>query len=320
MEFLLNDCSLEGQFSEPSAFYDALATVMRARKRLDDSSVPLRCNRNLSNQLVSSTKSFREFIQGMPDRDQQRAVMSWLTKQGPFWEDDRVHQSDDWLEVDGRIVTDSGVAEAALSIRRGHVRTLLSFEPSSWLRTPIQVLHRVNDGTGHSVAISNTWTLRQVNEVLSAIEQPIQKWSELPQWARRHCPHLNIAEDVVSSLNGHPFQGAAVKRIQELLGVLDRLKACFDSNGVRTPEGQELYQNYFARRDNALITDASESEKTRFREKMTFSHPGRPGEALFCPWHCKVRGQLPIRIHFSYPISHQAPLYVVYIGPKLTRR
>jgi hypothetical protein len=53
---------------------------------------------------------------------------------------------------------------------------------------------------------------------------------------------------------------------------------------------------------------------------MTFPHPERVGETLFCPWHGKV--QTPqIRIHFSgTTIRHDQPLYVVYIGPKIAKR
>ena len=44
-----------------------------------------------------------------------------------------------------------------------------------------------------------------------------------------------------------------------------------------------------------------------------------PTKTLFCPWHGKV--QTPqLRVHFSYPIRANEPLYIVYVGPKLTKR
>jgi hypothetical protein len=42
-------------------------------------------------------------------------------------------------------------------------------------------------------------------------------------------------------------------------------------------------------------------------------------EKIFCTWHGKVKTP-QYRIHFSWPISAVAPLYVVYIGPKITKR
>ena len=41
---------------------------------------------------------------------------------------------------------------------------------------------------------------------------------------------------------------------------------------------------------------------------------------LFCPWHGKVSTRT-LRIHFSPgQIRASDPLYVVYVGPKLTKR
>ena len=41
------------------------------------------------------------------------AVMIWLTKAGPFWDDVRRHRGDDWLDCEGEVVTDTAVGEAA---------------------------------------------------------------------------------------------------------------------------------------------------------------------------------------------------------------
>ena len=71
--------------------------------------------------------------------------------------------------------------------------------------------------------------------------------------------------------------------------------------------------------ENALFTDSSASEKHRFRSGLTFPHPDRPSESLSCTWHGKV-SHMTLRLHFSWPIRPDEPVYIVYAGPKLTKR
>ena len=70
-----------------------------------------------------------------------------------------------------------------------------------------------------------------------------------------------------------------------------------------------------------MFSDSSDKEtrKRRFREALTFPHPGERGSSLFCPWHGKVR-HMTLRLHFSWPVRAGRPVYVVYAGPKLTKR
>lgn len=50
---------------------------------------------------------------------------------------------------------------------------------------------------------------------------------------------------------------------------------------------------------------------------MTFKD--EHGNPLECFWHGKISTSY-YRIHFSYPITHDEPLYIAYIGPKLTKQ
>ncbi len=119
-------------------------------------------------------------------------------------------------------------------------------------------------------------------------------------------------------LEGHPFVPGAAQRIVERIDVLNRLKTCFDANGNRTVEGNQLYQDYFTG-DKAWFSDSSNKEKRNFKNEMTFRHPDRSGETLFCTMHGKVKTP-QIRIHFSWPITASTPLYVVYVGYKITKK
>ena len=71
--------------------------------------------------------------------------------------------------------------------------------------------------------------------------------------------------------------------------------------------------------EEASFSDSSDSEKRGFRARLTFPHPDKPGESMFCTWHGKVRHMM-LRLHFSWPVRADEPVYVVYAGPKLTKR
>ena len=136
--------------------------------------------------------------------------------------------------------------------------------------------------------------------------------------ARRECSSLYFSSGAFDALESQSFFPGAASSLLDLLIVLDRLKRSIGVDGARTAEGHEIYQNYFMRR-LAWFTDSSDWEKSNFRDQLTFPHPQRPGEKLFCPWHGKV--QTPqLRVHYSDPIAHDEPLYIVYIGPKLTKQ
>ena len=105
---------------------------------------------------------------------------------------------------------------------------------------------------------------------------------------------------------------------QTLLSILDRFAVAFESDGRRSVEGHRLYQDYFTG-DRGWFSDSSDTEKSNFGRDMHFRHPDKPGETIPCYWHGKVN-QLTLRIHFSWPVRAGEPLYVMYIGQKITRR
>jgi hypothetical protein len=100
-----------------------------------------------------------------------------------------------------------------------------------------------------------------------------------------------------------------------LLGVLNTLRGCFDEHGIMTAAGNELRRKYFYG-VNARFSDESESNKRTFHQAMTFRLPD--GTPLFCPYHGKIAHRV-FRIHYSEPIVHNKPLYIAYIGTKITK-
>ena len=319
MELLFNELSIHGQFSDLNTFRAALSRVMVIRTRIRELGFELYCHRNLVNRRVTENSTMPQAVQAL-DRNSRRALMGWMTRHGPYWEDLQAHSGDDYLECstynDG-VVTDTAVGEAAYNCLWGGDRRLVSLVPSAWKYSPIPVEWHREDEV-ESVEIHNYWEADLLEAKLRSHQPPLESWSDLETTARTRCPGLVFAHDSFGPLAGNPFRRAAAYRILSRLNALHVLKNSFDEHGERTAAGHRLYQKHFTGA-NAWFSDSSASEKHEFRTELTFPNPAQPSRPLFCTWHGKVKTS-QLRIHFSWPVRATQPLYVVYIGPKLTKR
>ena len=318
MELIFNDLSIHGQFHDMETFRAAITRVMYLRQIAHQFGRELYCHRNVANAQVTSTSTMQQVVQRTLNRDQTRSLMQWLSHHGPFWEDVRQHGGNDWLEYNGIIVTDTAVGEAAYCLFYEIPRGLVSMDPSCWLTSPLSVDWREN-GNAKSVDVCNYWDANKLEAALVTAPVTLKSWKDLETVAQNRYPALTFSSDSFEPLNGHPFGKSAAEHLLSRLEILHRLKNCFDQQGRRTPEGHEIYTNYFTG-NNAWFSDSSDTEKEEFKEALTFSNPKAPRGILFCTWHGKVNYRPPLRIHFSWPIQANKPLYVVYVGPKITRR
>ncbi len=317
MELILNDCSIHGQFLSLGAFRDAIGRVMIIRETTRRFRGDLQCHRNVANAQVTPDLKMREAAPRALDKNKLRAFMGWLDRHGPFWDDVRQHNSDDLLEFNGEVVTDTAVGEAAYCLIRGIDRGLVSFKPSSWLISPLAVNWHDSERVS-SVEVLNYWDPEEVEAALESAPVQLGSWKDLEATARIRCPDLTFANDSFDPLTGHPFSKGAAERLLLRLNVLHTLKNCFNERGERTPEGQSLYRKHFTG-DKAWFSDSSYTEKVEFESDLTFAHPTNAGERLFCTWHGKVKTP-QLRVHFSWPIRASEPLYIMYVGPKITKR
>ena len=252
--------------------------------------------------------------------DKRRALLSWLTRGGPFWDDLRRHGPNEWLECRGELVTDTAVGEAGYRALHGSDCALISAVPSDWDYSPVEVSWSREEGRldDRTATIENWRDSAALEAWLQDAAPPIRSWKDLEDVAKARFRSLTIVDRCFEPLAGVSFARSAADRFLVLLEILDRLAKAFDACGVPTSESTAIYRDYFAG-ENALFTDSSDSEKRRFRARLTFLHPDRPGESLFCTWHGKVR-HMTLRLHFSWPVRADEPVYVVYAGPKLTKR
>ena len=319
MELIANDLSVHRQFADVSTFRKSLETIQTLRGVARRFGRQIQCSRSLLNAEPLRGMPLSQAIGRLP-RDQQRSVMSWLTSSGPFWDDLRQHSADDYLECRGEVVTDSGVGEAAFRSLLAVDCALVSFVPSSWNYAPVAVAlrGREEEDTDPAATLPNWRTIPEVESGLAEAGTPMSAWTDVEATCIRRFTRLSFSDDAFGSLVGVPFAKSSAERIVVLLGILDRKAQAFDATGAPTQEARRIDRNYFSGA-NALFTDSSVTEKREFRDRLTFPHPTSGGESIWCPWHGKER-RSTLRLHFSWPIRHNEPVHVVYVGPKLTKR
>ena len=319
MDLLVNELSVHEQFHDLAGFQDALSGLMALRAAAKRFGCEVQCRRALCNAMPIRNMSMQQAI-GRLGLDAKRSFLSWLNHSGPFWDDLRQHGEDDWLERGGDIVTDTTVGEAAFRILHGVPCGLVSLAPSDWCRSPLDVtlVHEAEGADNCSAKVENWWCAKELGDSLKHHASPLRSWDELREVSTSRFATLAFAKDCFAPLEGVPFKENAANRFVMLLDVLDRLARAVDDDGKRNAKGQSIYQDYFTG-DNAWFSDSSDSEKQDFRQELTFADPEDSARTLFCSWHGKVRHPT-FRIHFSGIPKAGKPVYIVYAGPKITRR
>lgn len=324
MELFANELSVAGQFRDAAVFREAFSRLMAMREVARSFDRDIRCHRKFQHIEPIAGITLRSAIQRM-GADRVRSVRLWLERNGPFWDEERRHDEDDWLECRGELVTGTAVGEAAYRVWESEECGLISARPGNWDYSPVAVTFGPN-GTGDedSLEIQNWREPETLRTHLDSLEPPANSWAAVEHAARRRYSALSFADPCFIPLRGVPFNRTSAQRVLHLLSVLDRFAVAFDSDGGRSAEGHRLYQQYFTGRTGrterrASFSDSSDSEKREFRARLTFPHPDAPGSTLFCPWHGKEQ-HLLLRLHFSWPIRAGEPVYVVYVGRKLTTR
>lgn len=320
MDILVNDLSIHEQFHDAASFRDALARLMAMRSAARRFGRDVHCHRAVLTVSPIPGVAIQQAIGRLALESERRAAMGWLTRSGPFWDDLRRHGDGDYLECGDKLVTNSAVGEAAFRTLHGADCGLVSLTPSDWDYSPVDVTWRreYEGADARRTALQNWRSAPALEDGLRDLAPPIRSWGDLRAATAVRFESLTCAPDCFDPLSGVPFARSVAERFLALLGILDRLARAFDATGARSAEGQRIYQDYFTG-DDALFSDSSDQEKSRFREALTFPRPGGRGSSLFCPWHGKVR-HMTLRLHFSWPVRAGRPVYVVYAGPKLTKR
>jgi hypothetical protein len=322
LELLLNDLSLHGQFQDVVSFrtaIDCLLTMRRTARRFNRT---IHCHRNILHGQVTPAMKMSQAIQELTV-EQRRSLLQWITREGPFWEEFRKHCSNDWLEWNSKVVTDTAAGEAGWCCLNGIEQALVSLTPSDLNFSPVPIVWVIGDGVSKNISVKNYWQAAPLESDLRAAPMPLETWKQVGEIAVLRFKNLTFLPEAFRPLIGHPFVPGAAQRILVLLDILNQFKACFDVSGKRTLQGHKIYEEFFTGKKGeggrgALFSDSSDKEKSAFSGEMTFNHPDNARQKLFCHMHGKI--QTPqFRIHFSWPIRADEPLYIAYVGPKITK-
>ena len=316
MELLFNDLSLHGQFRSARDFEESIGRVMEMREVARQVGLDVYCPRGVASALrVVGDMSMQQAVQ-LLGKERQSALMAWLTQEGPFIEDARRHRGFDYLACGDEVVTDTAVGEAAYCRTYGEDIRLVSLFPSTWNFSPVPIVWHKPRRRSVSVDIENYWERKSLQRSLESAPAPMRTWRDLEGIVRTRYTALTFSDDAFEPILHNPFVPGAAKKINQILGVLHELKHSFDAQGRLTNEGHELHDKHFT--GEALISDSSDTDKARYRKELTFRNPSKPNEYLFCPMHGKVNTNVPIRVQYHWPIRADAPVYVVYVGRKIT--
>lgn len=316
MELFFNECSLHGQFVDFQSFENSLDTLMEIRKTAKKYDRELYCHRETTQAMVTHELRLPQAIASI-NKNKATALMAWLGRAGPFWDDERRHPPGEYLECQHEVVTDTAIGECAYLRFSSTEAQLASISPSRWSTSLLEVYWLQNEQVNQCEGLLNHLSAETLETELKKVEPPLQSWEQLARSCLQQFDSLNFSDDAFAPLKGCPFVLAAAKSILDLLGVLSKFKATHSVENGRDREGDELYQTYFTG-DRAWFSDSSHREKTDFAHEMTFRHPEQNDKKIFAPFHGKI--QTPqMRVHFSWPVTAQTPLYILYVGDKITK-
>ncbi len=321
MRWYVNDISLQGQYVDIQSFEVLVREIIRLRARIENLRIGFFTTRTFRERFVSPTLMVREVIQDSRDADFRRVVMGWLDRYGPFTEDDRLAETDDYFEYSGIDVTDTGLGEAA---RRTKVRepvAAFSFIGGEmpFDMTPLLVDHGLDGDRLGRYEVENLWTLDQLATYAIDCEAPVTSWKGLVESARQRFPWLLIPDSVYQRLAREPFNAAIRDRTFALLGHLNLYMSDRLPSGGEGEAARSVIDNFFTG-ERALFTGESVSNQHDFAQELTFPDPSAANRTIFAHWHGKISYRV-FRMHFEWPVpSGSRRLKVLYLGPKLTKQ
>lgn len=319
MRWYLNDASLQGQFVDPSQFENSLRGLLSARSRVPAIKQSLRTTRSLQDAMAAPHLTVRQFLLQCRDKDLRSATFVWLDRTGPFVDDDRIEEQDDYFEFAEVDVTDTGLGEAARRIKAGEDCASYSFEGGAvdYVVNPIEVDHGLPEDRLGSYPVCNHWQPEELVAAALAKGPAITSWPALVGCARAQFPNLEIANlHDNTMLSREPFEASVRDRALALMGILDAYMAGRGENGDEGQSSKSIIDNYF-KGERALFSGESPTHQAKFKRELTFA--GSDGRAIFAPWHGKISHRF-FRLHFEWPPSPaQTKLPILYLGPKITK-
>lgn len=319
MRWYLNDASLQGQFADRAEFEGVLRGLIFARARIPAIRQNLRSTRSLQEAMVASATNVRRALFELRDKELKAATFSWLDKTGPFVDDDRLDEVDDYFEYRDVEISATGLGEAARRTKAGTECTTYSFAGGTidYSVSPLEVDHGLREERYGRYAVTNLWQTDALVDQALAAEAPTQSWPDLVATARQRFVNLEIGPlNANPALASEPFEASIRDRSLELMKVLNDYVGHRNEDGAEGPAGRALVETFFTG-DRALFTGESATNRKFFEQEMTFRRVS--GGRFFAHWHGKISHR-HFRMHFEWPLERsRKKLEIFYLGPKITK-
>ncbi len=319
MRWYLNDASLQAQFIDLGQFESSLRDLLGARSRVPAIKQNLRSTRSLQEALAGPGVSVRQFLQGCRDRDLRTATFNWLDRTGPFVDDDRLEEQDDFFEYMELEVTSTGLGEAARRTKAGENCAAYSFEGGAvnFAVDPLDVDHGLAEERYGRYPVRNHWKTDGLVEQALGSGLPIKTWRALIDAARARFKHLEIGDLHENPiLAREPFEASVRDRALALMGLLDHYMSGREQSGAEGPKSRDVIETHFTG-ERALFTGESPTNQQKFRTEMTFVAADQ--REVFAHWHGKISHRY-FRMHFEWPLApERRTLPILYLGPKITK-
>ncbi|WP_199555243.1 hypothetical protein [Sandaracinobacteroides hominis] len=246
-------------------------------------------------------------------------MFNWLDRAGPFVDDDKLHEEDDYFEFADLEVTATGLGEAARRTKASEDCASYSFEGGEidFAVDPLEVDHGLREERYGRYPVRNHWRPEALIQHAISSGPPVNSWPVLVEVARTRFPHLDIADlHANATLAREPFEASVRDKALTLMGLLNTYMAGRRDDGAEGPVSKEVIEAHF-KGERAYFTGESTSNENKFRREMTFV--GRDGREIFAPWHGKISHRF-FRIHFEWPLAPEhRRLPILYLGPKITK-
>lgn len=318
--FYVNDLSINGGFRNHAEFEAAFNSLLRTRARSPYLRQHLYCSNGLSGRKVYEDVSMVQALNNV-EHDARQRFFQWLTRVGPFIEDDRQAEDNDLFWFEDVEVQDMGLGEAARRICAGGASATFSFDQGSeynFCIASIPVTHGLLDEPIAEINVQNFWEFSTLSEFVAGLEPTVESWGSMIEYCRRRHGNLLIGENCFGILKKIPFSSGICEAVITRIGVLQKIMENRGDDGSFNDEANELVEKHFTG-SSAWFSDESSSNKAKFQQEMTFPDPADYRRRITCFWHGKVR-QREFRIHFEWPVKPTDELLkIVYIGPKISK-
>ena len=319
MTWIFNELSAQGLFNSAENALDGFSEILQLRNSNKLIRQQFLSTRQLQSISVAGTPLYKAVAKSRP-LPLKTLLLAWLSKHGPFWEDARADNPDDYFEFEDEDVTNGGLGEVARRRIVGQCCYAFSFPGVNerFARTPLEVVHGLPQNPISTIQTPNIWSLEELKRTAEQLIPSPENWKEYVDTLSDRFRYLSFSEEILSQLQAEPFSLQLTERINRLLSILAKYVDSRE-NGRDTDESRSIRNDYFVG-ERALFSDESDRNKHNFAKELSFRDPQAPGGRIFCPFHGKISSP-KFRIHFVWPLpAGKESIYVAYIAPKITKR